>query len=81
MGDIGLESPGSFPGKRGFDPEVIALESAPGHGLEVIRRAWPRLSPDLRRCLLERVVTEVEWLDLKPPEPLQDDDLDPSADL
>lgn len=72
-------------GKRGFDPEVIALESAPGHGLEVIRRAWPRLPQDLRRSLLERVVTEVEWLDtgahLLPPEPLQDDDLDPSDGL
>jgi hypothetical protein len=64
---------------------VIALESAPGHGLEVIRQAWPRLPPDLRRSLLERVVAEVEWLDtgahLMSPEPLQDDDLDPSDSL
>ncbi len=81
MGGTGFEPVTSSPGNRGYDPEVIALESAPGHGLEVIRRAWPRLSPDLRRCLLERVVAEVEWLDLKPPEPLQDDDLDPSDSL
>jgi hypothetical protein len=75
----------SKPGFRGYDPEVIALESAPDHGLEVVKRAWPRLSPDVRRALLESIVSEVEWLDAGAgilfPDPLQADDSDPSADL
>ena len=61
--------------------------SAMAAGPRYIAEAWPRLSPDIRRCLLEAVNMELWWQDNRPvfPEPQaeahQDDSEDPSAGL
>lgn len=59
MGDIGLEGPTESPGKSVSGNEVSAPVSAADPGLALIAAAWPKLSPDAQRAILERVAIEV----------------------
>ena len=59
MGDIGLEGPMESPGKSVAGDEVSAPVSATDPELAFIAAAWPKLSPDAQRAILERVTIEV----------------------
>ena len=60
VGDIGLEGPTKSSGKSVADNEVSAPVSATDPGLALIAAAWPKLSPETRRAILERVERDID---------------------
>ena len=59
---------------------MIALVSR-DPDLEALVAAWPRLSPEARRRVIDSVKAEVEVAAHRPPDAVQDVDADPSAGL
>jgi hypothetical protein len=67
VGGTGFEGPTESPGKSMAGYEVSAPVSAADPGVALIAAAWPKLSPETRRAILERVKREIHgaggWLD------------------